>query len=100
MMRYKISSKAADDLENIWLFTFENWSLAQADRYLNLILDEIEYLSINPDAGKDLSQIRKSYRSSKVKSHIIFYRHSEKHQTIEIIRVLHQRMDIENRMKK
>ena len=75
MMRYKISSKAADDLENIWLFTFENWSLAQADRYLNLILDEIEYLSINPDAGKDLSQIRKSYRSSKVKSHIIFYRH-------------------------
>ena len=40
-MRYSISEKANQDIEKIWLYTFENWSLEQADRYYNLILDEI-----------------------------------------------------------
>jgi toxin ParE1/3/4 len=97
-MTYKISVKASEDIENIWLYTFENWSLEQADRYVNLTFDEIEYLSDNPMSGKDFSHIRKSYRCSKVKSHLIFYRFIENQSEIEIIRVLHQRMDIENRL--
>lgn len=97
-MRYKISVKASEDIENIWLYTFENWSLEQADRYVNLIFDEIEYLFDNPMSGKDFSHVRKNYRCSKVKSHLIFYRFIEKQSGIEIIRVLHQRMDIENRL--
>lgn len=97
-MNYKISVKAAEDIENIWLYTFENWSLEQADRYINLIFDEIEYLSNNPNAGKDTSYIRKNYRCSKVKSHLIFYRLIDKQGNIEVIRVLHQRMDIANRL--
>lgn len=97
-MSYKISVKASEDIENIWLYTFENWSLEQADRYVNLIFDEIEYLSANPMFGKDFSHIRKNYRCSKVKSHLIFYRFTEKQREIEIIRVLHQRMDIKNRL--
>lgn len=98
-MSYKISARALEDIENIWLYTFENWSLEQADRYINLVFDEIEYLASNPETGKDINHIRKGYRSSKVKSHIIFYRLTgNKSSGIEIIRVLHQRMDIENRL--
>lgn len=97
-MNYKISVKAAEDLENIWLYTFENWSQEQADRYINLIIDEIEYLAQKPEIGNDLAHIRKNYKCSKVKSHIVFYRKTEKQNVIEIIRVLHQRMDIENRL--
>lgn len=97
-MSYKISVKASEDIENIWLYTFENWSLEQADRYVNLLIDEIEYLANNPNSGKDFKHIRKSYRCSKVKSHLIFYRLSEK-KYIEVIRVLHERMDIENRLQ-
>lgn len=41
-MNYKISLEAKNDIEKIWLYTFENWSLEQADRYLNLIFTEIE----------------------------------------------------------
>jgi toxin ParE1/3/4 len=99
-MSYKISVQAAEDIENIWLYTFETWSLEQADRYVNLIFDEIEYLAANPKSGKDFNHIRKNYRCSKVKSHIIFYRLTDKQNDIEIIRVLHQRMDIENRLNK
>lgn len=97
-MRYKISVKASEDIENIWLYTFENWSLKQADRYINLIFDEIEYLANNSNSGKDFNHIRKNYRCSKVKSHLIFYRFIDKQNDIEIIRILHQRMDIENRL--
>ena len=52
-MNYKISVKAAEDLENIWLYTFEHWSYEQADRYINLIIDEIEYLAQKPELGND-----------------------------------------------
>ncbi len=97
-MRYKISVKASEDIENIWLYTFENWSLEQADRYINLIFDEIEYLANNSNSGKNFNHIRKNYRCSKVKSHLIFYRFIDKQNDIEIIRILHQRMDIENRL--
>ena len=33
-MNYKISQEANQDIENIWLYTLENWSIKQADRYL------------------------------------------------------------------
>ncbi len=97
-MTYKISKKAQIDIENIWLYTFETWSIEQADRYFNLILDEIEYLTQNPTSGKDYNHIRKGYYRSKVKSHYIFYRINLKENAIEIIRILHQQMDIENRL--
>lgn len=96
-MRYSISEKANQDIEKIWLYTFENWSLEQADRYYNLILDEIEYISEHFESGKSVDYIKKGYRASIVKSHIIFYKKSRRN-IVEIIRVLHQKMDIENRI--
>ncbi len=96
-MRYFISEKANQDIEKIWLYTFENWSLEQADRYYNLIFDEIEFISENFESGKSVDYIKKGYRASSVKSHIIFYKKSSKN-IVEIVRVLHQKMDIENRI--
>ncbi len=97
-MRIKISVEAENDIENIWLYTFQTWSIEQADRYYNLILDEIEYLAANPYSGKSYAHIRNGYYCSKVKSHLIFYKLNTKENALEIIRVLHQRMDIENRL--
>ena len=97
-MKYKITKLASQDLENIWLYTFENWSNEQADRYLNLIIDEIEYVAQKPDSGFDFSSVRKGYYRSRIKSHFIFYRIDHKNDVVEIIRILHQRMDIENRL--
>lgn len=97
-MTYKLSAKASEDIESIWLFTFENWSVEQADRYVNLLFDEMEHLADNPTSGKDYNHIRKGYRCSKVKSHLVFYRIANKQSGMEIIRVLHQRMDIGNQL--
>lgn len=93
---YVITQKAVFDLEDIWLYTVKNWSVAQADRYYSLIFDEIACICKNIEAGKSMEHIRKGYRASKVKSHLIFYRITN--ETVEIIRILHERMDIDNRM--
>lgn len=95
-MKFRLSKKALEDINNIWLYTVENWSVEQADRYYNSIFDEIEFLSDNPLSGKDYGQVRKNYRCSRVQSHLIFYRIATNKNEIDIIRVLHQRMDIEN----
>ena len=97
-MKCKISKEAEKDLEKIWLYTFETWSLEQADYYYDLLIDEIEYLAENPKSGMDFSQIRKGYVRSRVKSHFIFYRVSIKSDEIEIMRILHQQMDIDSQL--
>jgi toxin ParE1/3/4 len=93
---YFFSKKAVVDLEEIWLYTVDKWSVAQADRYYKLIIDEIDYICKNNNTGKSMDEVRKGYRATKVKSHLIFYRVVDN--TIEIIRILHERMDIENRL--
>jgi toxin ParE1/3/4 len=97
-MKYKISQAANKDIENIWLYTIEKWSIEQADRCFNLIMDEIEYLAEYPKSGKSYNIVRKGYFRSQIKSHFIFYKINRENQEIEIIRILHQRMDIEIRL--
>jgi toxin ParE1/3/4 len=93
---YFFSKRAIVDLEEIWLYTVDKWSVVQADRYYMQIIDEVEYICKNVDAGKSIDDIRKGYRVTKVKSHLIFYR--VVNDTVEIIRILHERMDIKNRL--
>ena len=93
---YLIGKKALADLDEIWLYTVETWSLTQADRYFSLIFDEIDHICEHPTSGKSMDHIRKGYRASKVKSHLVFYRVIDN--TIEIIRILHEKMDIDSRL--
>ncbi len=92
---FVISKKALADLEEIWHYTVEKWSIEQADRYYDLIFDEINYICKNINAGKSMEHVRNGYRASKVKAHLIFYRMVN--ERIEIIRILHERMDVDNR---
>jgi toxin ParE1/3/4 len=88
---FKITNAAVRDLENIWVFTKKTWTEQQADRYYQLIVDEIQFIVKNPYMGTPYEQIRAGYRATKVKSHLIFYKlHQDQ---VEIIRVLHVRMN-------
>jgi toxin ParE1/3/4 len=95
-LRYVISKQAVSDLEEIWIYTSEKWPVEQADRYYLLIIEEINYICRNGDAGKKMDHVRKGNFASKVKSHLIFYRISNN--MVEIIRILHERMDIDSRL--
>ncbi|MCK9626793.1 MAG: type II toxin-antitoxin system RelE/ParE family toxin [Bacteroidales bacterium] len=79
------------------MYTYQNGSIEQADRYYNLVLDEIEFIADNFESSKSVDYIKKGYKASLVKSHILFYKKSRSN-VVEIIRVLHQRMDIEHRI--
>jgi toxin ParE1/3/4 len=61
------------------------------------ILDEIEFISENFEAAKYFGNIRKNYRYSKVKSHLVFFKMTKDNE-IEVVRVLHERMDIKNQL--
>ena len=95
---YRISEKAIEDIEKIWVYTYEKWSIEQADRYYNLIINEIEYIANNFMSGKSMEHIKEGYRASIVKSHLIFYKRTNDNQLL-IIRILHQRMDVKNSIK-
>jgi len=97
-MSYQVSTKANTDLTNIWEYTFNNWSPSQADRYIELLTSKFKEISNNPDLGKSYEGVRENYRGLPIKSHIIFYRVFGEN-NIEIIRILHQRMDLINRMQ-
>jgi len=97
-LELNISSEAFTDLEKIWVYTLKKWSKDQADRYYMLIIDEIEFLRSNYYTGKSAEYIRPGYRVSFVKSHIIFYK-IEEEQKLQVIRILHQSMNIEEWLK-
>lgn len=95
-LKIVLHENAIADLEDIWLYTLETWSLEQADRYYDLLIKEIDFLSKKPKSGKNLSSLRPGYYSSKVKSHFIFYKFSATE--LDVIRILHESMDIPNRL--
>jgi toxin ParE1/3/4 len=93
-----ISSKALSDLEEIWIYTRKKWSKDQADRYYSLLIDEFEFLKTNYNIGKSAEYICPGYKVSFVKSHIIFYKIVDD-QKLEIIRILHQSVNINKWLK-
>lgn len=94
----KISSEAYSDLEKIWIYTLKKWSMEQADRFYSLLIDEIDFLRSNYNTGKSAEYIRRDYRVSFVKAHIIFCKGGAG-EKLEIIRILHQSMIIEEWLK-
>jgi toxin ParE1/3/4 len=87
---YKLSPLAQTDLEDIWLYTFETWSLEQAERYQNDVMAAIAELARGTRTGRPIG-IRTGYFKYPVGSHFVFYRQSDS--SLDVIRVLHQRMD-------
>lgn len=69
---YSISEKALKDIDDIWLYTAENWSYDQANRYYALIFTEIAYIAKHFESCRDFSHKRAGYRFTKVKAHLIF----------------------------
>ena len=92
MANYRLTPLAEDDLESIWLYTFETWSAKQADSYYIDIIAAIENLASGRVSGRQVD-IRPDYLKYSVGKHLIFYRPLERE--IEVVRVLHQSMDTE-----
>jgi len=98
MARYRFTNKAVEDLTLIWNYTLNKWSENQADIYYRMLLENCRKLAGTPGLGKNYSEVTQNLMGFKAGRHIIFYRTVEEDE-IEIIRILHEQMDLKNRIK-
>ncbi|PZX17952.1 toxin ParE1/3/4 [Breznakibacter xylanolyticus] len=97
MAKVILRQEAIDDLNDIWNYTFEQWSENQADRYYALLKFSCKEIGENPELGREYLGIRKNLLGLKTGKHIIFYLLISADE-IEIIRILHESMDLNNRL--
>ena len=97
MAEYRLTNKAVEDLNGIWNYTFDNWSEDQADNYYNMLIEFCQDIADNPTLGKNYTGISTDLLGLKATRHIIFYRKINT-DLIEVIRILHERMDLKNRI--
>ena len=97
MPSFTLTNKAIADLKDIGQYTQKHWGREQRNMYLRMLDTSFQQLAANPLVGKDCRDIRDGYRKCNAGSHVIFY--SQKSgDTIEIVRILHGRMDCEARI--
>jgi toxin ParE1/3/4 len=98
MAKYKLTNKAVADLTQIWNYTFDKWSENQADKYYQMLLDNCTEVAFYPEIGKNYFIVTDNLLGYRAGRHIIFYRRIAEDE-IEIIRILHEQMDLKNRLK-
>ena len=96
MAKFKFTNNAVKDLADIWSYTVETWSESQADKYYRLIINACNAIARKPELGKAYQEIYPDLRGKIISKHIIFFRPID-NQTIEITRILHDRMDLKNK---
>jgi toxin ParE1/3/4 len=97
MAKVILRQEAIDDLNNIWDYTFEKWSETQADKYYAMLKTSCLEIGKNSEIGKSYNEISENLLGLHVGRHIIFYNLINKKE-IEIIRILHERMDLKNKL--
>jgi len=85
------------DLQDIARYTEATWGRRQRDLYLTAIDTKLRALAANPKTGKPRDALRAGYRSGRVGAHVVFYR--EVPDGIEVVRLLHQRMDVRRQLE-
>ncbi len=97
MAKVILRQKAINDLNDIWDYTFKKWSEHQADLYYVTLKLACKGIGENPKIGKEYVAISKNLLGLKSGKHIIFYQQISEME-IEVIRILHERMDLKNRL--
>ncbi|MCA1783497.1 MAG: type II toxin-antitoxin system RelE/ParE family toxin [Dermatophilaceae bacterium] len=91
MSAYRLTPAAQRDLSSIWDYTQQRWDMRQAEKYILEVRAVIERIAADPDRGRACEEIRAGYRRYGIGSHVVFY--MERTEGIDIVRILHQRMD-------
>ena len=88
----RLSPLAENDLESIWLYTFKEWSLEQAEKYCGDIITAVEDLASGRTVGQR-TDVREGYFKYRIGEHVIYFKSSDKY--LDVIRILHGRMDVD-----
>jgi toxin ParE1/3/4 len=97
MAKFYLTNKAVEDLDDIWNYTLETWSVNQAEIYYALLIDSCQELANKPSQGRSYEEVERNVLGFKTGQHVIFYR-TITEKEIEIVRILHSMMDMKNHL--
>ena len=95
MYSIRFTEQADTDLLGIYIYTYNTWNEDQVIEYTDGLKVAVNKLAENPErlGTIDRSTVRPGYRSYRYESHLVFYRVSD--QCVEVVRILHKRMDVD-----
>lgn len=91
MAAYRLTRRAAADLDAVFEYTAERFGLVQARSYFQGLHACCERLANSPRRGRSAESLAPGLRRYEFRSHVVFY--LEESDGIVIVRVLHERMD-------
>jgi toxin ParE1/3/4 len=94
--RLYLSARARADIQDIWRYSQETWGTAQANRYLEAIGAMLVRIDDGTAVPRRADDIAPHLFRIAVGRHTIFLR--DNGERIEVVRVLHQNMDIGRRV--
>lgn len=95
-MKVRLTRPAVRDLAEIGRLTRDNWGEGQARRYRKALTARFKWLCRNRTLWRRRADLPEGIFSYTEQSHVIIF--WEYNQGIEILRVLHRRMDIKQHL--
>ena len=92
MAAYRLSRKAAADLDGIHEYSIMHFGTVQARSYLNRLHERFDVLAQQPMLGRQADHLAPELRRYEYRSHVAFY--VPEVGGVMIVRVLHKSMDV------
>ncbi|MGF9693199.1 type II toxin-antitoxin system RelE/ParE family toxin [Rhizobium sp. 0TCS1.26] len=92
MADVQLRPSAESDFIEIGEYTRKHWSQAQAELYLQRLLQVIRQIGEQPLSGQALGPAGLGYRRRRAGSHIVFYV-VVPNGSVEVVRILHEKSD-------
>lgn len=91
LTEFRLSPAALRDLDAIWDYTAQRWSVAQAETYIRGLTAEMDLLVREPKLARESHLIRPPVRLYRSGSHLIVYRTATS--WLEVLRIVHVRQN-------
>ena len=92
-MNYRLTAPAKEDLLSIWEYTTDRWNEQQADQYIDTLDTRFVWLTNTSSQWNPRPEMGNGIYTFPEQSHVIVF--WELQSDIEILRVLHRRMDLQ-----
>lgn len=83
---YRLTARALEDLDEIWRYWAETWSITQADRYIDELVRAFEAIAAFPSLGRERPEFSPPVRIHVHLDQLIVYVLSDGH--VDILRLL------------
>ena len=88
---YRLTPKVFEDLDEVWRYTAENWTLDQADHYIDGLAQTFDMIASMPTLSRERIEFDPPVRIHHHQSHLVIY--TIGNGQIDIVRILGGRHD-------